>query len=188
MEEFSPAIVILKALHFAAKKHRDQRRKDIEASPYINHPIEVAELLARVGKITDTVILQAALLHDTIEDTQTTPEELEEAFGSEVSRVVQEVTDDQTLPKAERKRLQVVHAAELSDRARQIKIADKIANVQSVTNTPPAHWSLERRLEYLNWTEKVVAGCRGINEALEKFYDRALESGRQFLNGERNDS
>lgn len=184
MEELGTAVVILKALHFAAEKHRDQRRKDIEASPYINHPIEVAELLARVGRITDPVVLQAALLHDTIEDTQTTPEELEQVFGPEVSRVVQEVTDDKGLPKSERKRLQVVHASQLSDRARQIKIADKISNVQSVTKTPPAHWSLERRMEYLNWTEQVVAGCRGSNEALEKFYDQALESGRRFLNAE----
>jgi GTP diphosphokinase / guanosine-3',5'-bis(diphosphate) 3'-diphosphatase len=182
MEELSTAIVLLKALHFAAKKHRDQRRKDIQASPYINHPIEVAELLARIGKVTDPVILQAALLHDTIEDTQTTPQELEEVFGSEVSHVVQEVTDDKTLPKTERKRLQVVHAPQLSNRARQIKIADKISNVQSVTSTPPANWSLERRKEYLNWTEQVVAGCRGSNEALEKFYDQVLESGRKFLN------
>lgn len=184
MEELSTAVVILKALHFAAKKHRDQRRKDIEASPYINHPIEVAELLARVGRVTDPVTLQAALLHDTIEDTQTTPGELEQMFGPEVSRVVQEVTDDKRLPKAERKRLQVVHASQLSERARQIKIADKISNVQSVTKTPPAHWSLERRMEYLNWTEQVVAGCRGSNEALEKFYDQALESGRRFLSAE----
>lgn len=188
MEELSTAIVILKALHFAAKKHRDQRRKDIEASPYINHPIEVAEILARVGKVTDPVVLQAAILHDTIEDTQTTPEELEVEFGPEVSRVVQEVTDDKSLPKSERKRLQVVHASQISDRARQIKIADKISNVQSVTKTPPTHWSLDRRKEYLNWTQQVVAGCRGANEALEKFYDQALESGLRFLNDERNDS
>ncbi len=184
MEEFSTAAAILKALHFAAKKHRDQRRKDIEASPYINHPIEVAELLARIGGVSDPVALQAAILHDTIEDTQTTPEELDEVFGSEVSRVVQEVTDDKSLPKAERKRLQAVHASQLSERARQIKIADKIANVQSVTQTPPTNWSLERRREYLNWTEQVVAGCRGSNEALEKFYDRALESGRRVLKGQ----
>lgn len=184
MEKFTIAAAILKALHFAAEKHRDQRRKNIEASPYINHPIEVAELLARVGGVNDPVALQAAILHDTIEDTQTTPEELEEAFGFEVARVVLEVTDDKSLSKDERKRLQVVHASRLSERARQIKIADKISNVQSVTQTPPATWSLGRRQEYLNWTEKVVAGCRGSNEELEKFYDHVLASGRRFLNGQ----
>src|SRR4051812_9768931 len=101
---------LLHALHFAADKHRDQRRKDVGASPYINHPIEVAELLARVGDITDRVTLQAAILHDTIEDTNTTPEELDAAFGPDVRRVVEEVTDDKNLKKEERKRLQIEHA------------------------------------------------------------------------------
>src|SRR3982074_2455712 len=100
MENSDALAAILKALHFAADKHRDQRRKDIEASPYINHPIEVAELVARVGGINDPVTLQGAILHDTIEDTKTTPEELEAAFGPEVRRLVEEVTDDTSLPKA----------------------------------------------------------------------------------------
>lgn len=172
---------ILKALHFAASKHRDQRRKDVEASPYINHPIEVAELLAREGGVTDQVLLQAAILHDTIEDTDTTPEELEHAFGADVRRVVEEVTDNKTLPKAERKRLQIEHAPHLSDRARQVKIADKISNVLGVTLAPPADWSLQRRQEYLDWTEQVVAGCRGANPALENFYDEVLTEGRRVL-------
>jgi (p)ppGpp synthase/HD superfamily hydrolase len=172
---------ILKALHFAATKHRGQRRKDVEASPYINHPIEVAELLARVGGVTDSIILQGAILHDTIEDTKTTPEELEEVFGAGVRRVVEEVTDDKSLPKAERKRLQIEHAPHLSERARQIKLADKISNVLGVTQAPPADWPLERRLEYLDWTERVVAGCRGCNSALESFYDQALAEGRRVL-------
>src|SRR3954468_11522034 len=107
MKNPSVAAAILKALHFAAKKHRDQRRKDVEALPYINHPIEVAELLARIGNVDDPVTLQGAILHDTIEDTKTAPEELEEMFGPEVRRVVEEVTDDKSLPKAERKRLQI---------------------------------------------------------------------------------
>ncbi len=143
MEESNTIAAILKALHFAATKHRDQRRKDVEASPYINHPIEVAELLAREGGVTDPVILQGAILHDTIEDTRTTREELEEAFGSEVRSVVEEVSDDKRLPKDERKRLQIAHASHLSERARQIKIADKISNVRGVTVAPPADWSLE---------------------------------------------
>ncbi|PYS90985.1 MAG: phosphohydrolase [Acidobacteria bacterium] len=172
---------LLKALHFAANKHRDQRRKDIEASPYINHPIEVAEVLARVGGVTDLVTLQGAVLHDTLEDTKTTPEELEAAFGPEVRRVVEEVTDDKRLPKAERKRLQIEHAPHLSARAKQIKLADKISNVRGVTQAPPADWPLERRQEYLNWTEQVVAGCRGCNAALEDFYDRVLAEGRRVL-------
>jgi (p)ppGpp synthase/HD superfamily hydrolase len=172
---------ILKALHFAADKHRDQRRKDIDASPYINHPIEVAELVARVGGVNDPVTLQGAILHDTIEDTKTTPEELETAFGPEVRRLVEEVTDDTSLPKAERKRLQIEQASHISDRARIVKLADKIANVRSVTQTPPAKWPLSRRQEYLDWTEQVVARLRGINPSLENLYDEALAEGRRVL-------
>lgn len=184
MEERNTVTSILKALHFAAIKHRDQRRKDAEVSPYINHPIEVAELLARIGGVTDLVTLQSAILHDTVEDTLTTPEELEAAFGPEVRRVVEEVTDDKRLPKAERKRLQIEHAPHLSERARQIKIADKISNVHAVTKTPPVDWPMERRREYLNWTENVVAGLRGCNQSLEFYYDQVLESGRRVLNND----
>src|SRR5438045_9317391 len=118
MEETSVTTALLKALHFAADKHREQRRKDVEASPYINHPIEVAELLARVGNVTDLVTLQGAILHDTIEDTKTTPEELEEVFGADVRAVVEEVTDDKSLQKDDRKRLQIEHARHLSERAK----------------------------------------------------------------------
>ena len=172
---------ILQALHFAAAKHRDQRRKGAEASPYINHPIEVAELLARVGEVTDSVVLQAAILHDTLEDTQTTPAELDAVFGPEVREVVAEITDDKQLPKAERKRLQIVHAPQLSTRAKLVKLADKIANVRSIIDTPPAEWSLERKREYLDWSERVVAGCRGSNAALERAFAETLAEGRRLL-------
>ncbi len=181
MGEPNTLAAILEALHFAANKHRDQRRKDVETSPYINHPIEVAELLARVGGVTDLVILQGAILHDTIEDTKTTAEELEVAFGPDVRRVVEEVTDNKRLPKAERKRLQIEHAPHMSERAKQIKVADKISNVLAVTKTPPADWPLERRRDYLDWTERVVAGCRGCNASLEGFYDQILDEGRRVL-------
>jgi len=174
-------VALLQALHFAADKHRDQRRKGVEASPYINHLIEVTELLARVGGITDIVTLQAAILHDTLEDTQTTPEELEAAFGPAVRQVVEEVTDNKQLPKAERKRLQIEHASHLSARAKRVKLADKISNVRSIIHTPPAEWSLERKREYLDWSERVVAGCRGCNAALEQAYAEALAEGRWIL-------
>jgi (p)ppGpp synthase/HD superfamily hydrolase len=184
MEEPNTLAAILRALHFAADKHRDQRRKDVEASPYINHPIEVAELLARVGGVSDLVTLQGAILHDTIEDTKTTPEELEEAFGPEVRRVVEEVTDDKRLPKPERKRLQIEHAPHLSGRAKQIKLADKVSNVRAVTRTPPADWPLTRRREYLDWTEQVVAGLAGCNPPLESLYRDLLDEGRRALSAE----
>lgn len=181
MDDTDVIAPLLTALHFAADKHRDQRRKDEEASPYINHPIEVAELLARIGGVTDLVTLQGAILHDTIEDTNTTPEELEAAFGPEVRRVVEEVTDDKSLLKADRKRLQIEHSPQLSERAKQVKLADKISNVRSVTVTPPSKWPLSRRQEYLDWTEQVVCGIRGCNPALEAVYDELLKDGRRVL-------
>lgn len=173
--------ILLRALHFAADKHRDQRRKGEEASPYINHLIEVAELLACEGGVTDLIILHAAILHDTLEDTRTTAEELEAMFGSEVRQVVEEVTDDKRLPKTERKRLQIEHAPGLSTCAKVIKLADKISNIRGIIQTPPAGWSLERRREYLDWSDQVVAGCRGCNTALEQLYDKTVAEGRRAL-------
>jgi len=174
-------VALLQALHFAASKHRDQRRKGAEASPYINHPIEVAELLARVGGITDLVTLQAAILHDTLEDTQTTPVELEAIFGPAVRQVVADLTDNKQRPKAEHKRLEIAHAPHLSARAKVVKLADKISNIRSIIHTPPAAWSLERKQEYFDWSERVVAGCRGNNAALEQAYDEAVAEGRRIL-------
>ena len=173
--------ILLKAVYFAASKHQKKRRKDVDASPYINHPIAVAHLLAEVGGVTDLDTLVAAVLHDTIEDTKTTGRELEEEFGRGVREVVEEVTDDKGLDPAVRKQRQVERAPHLSRRAKAIKLADKISNVGDVTNSPPADWDLPRRTEYLDWTEKVVAGCRGTNDALEILYDQVLATGRATL-------
>ena len=172
---------LLAALRFAAEKHRWQRRKDADATPYINHPIAVAELLARVGGVPDLAILQAAVLHDTIEDTQTTSQELDEQFGQEVRRLVQEVTDDKSLPKAVRKQLQIDSAPHLSLAAKQIKLADKVCNVADFTPAQPVNWPLERKLIYLDWAEKVVAGCRGCNPPLEQLFDAVVRDRRQAL-------
>jgi (p)ppGpp synthase/HD superfamily hydrolase len=176
------AVALLKASTFAARKHRDQRRKDAEASPYINHPIEVAEILARIGGVDDITLLQAALLHDTVEDTQTSPDELEREFGSTIRKLVEEVTDDKTLPKLERKRLQIKHAPHLSPRAKLIKLADKICNVRDVMYTPPKAWDQRRRVEYLDWAARVVAGCRGTNRTLEQYFDTLLHEAQGLMN------
>ena len=158
---------LMEATLFAAEKHRDQRRKDARKTPYINHPIAVVNLLANVGQITDLETLQAGMLHDTVEDTDTSPEELEERFGFGVCSLVLEVTDDKGLEKQERKRLQVEHAPHLSPRAKTIKVADKIANVSDLLNSPPADWPDERMQQYVAWSRQVVAGCRGHNRPLE---------------------
>jgi guanosine-3',5'-bis(diphosphate) 3'-pyrophosphohydrolase len=164
---------ILKAAAFAAHKHRDQRRKDAAASPYINHPIALANILANEGGILDAVVIVAALLHDTLEDTETTPEELQELFGSEVTSVVVEVTDDKSLPKAQRKQLQIEHAAHISGRAKLVKLADKIANIRDVADAPPADWPLERRREYFDWAKQVVEGLGDVSLPLRKAFDAA---------------
>lgn len=174
---------LLRAVLFSAHKHRGQRRKDEDASPYINHPIEVAELIANIGGVSDLSTLMAAILHDTVEDTGSTFAELEEAFGHEVRLLVEEVTDDQRLPKEERKRLQIVRAQQLSEGAKQIKIADKICNVRDVTYNPPPKWPLERRREYFQWAAKVVEGCRGSNFDLERRFDEVLQEGWLKLGG-----
>lgn len=170
--------LVLAALKFSAERHRNQRRKDTESTPYINHPIEVAERLWREGGVRDIEVIVGALLHDIIEDTKTRPEEIKELFGAKVLSMVLEVSDDKSLPKLERKRLQIEHAPHLSLSARLIKLSDKIGNVQDVTNSPPEDWSHQRRMDYLDWTEKVVQGLRGCSEALEALFDQALEKGR----------
>ena len=164
---------VIKAMAFAADKHRDQRRKDAEASPYINHPIALANVLANEAGVEDERVLVAAILHDTIEDTETTEKELVRNFGQEVADIVLEVTDDKNLPKAERKRLQVEHAPTLSRRARLIKLADKTANLRDVASSPPADWPLERKREYFDWAKAVVDGVRGVHPELERIFDEA---------------
>lgn len=173
--------LLIKAMRFSADKHRYQRRKDPAESPYINHPIEVAQLLWDVGGVRETTVLVAALLHDTIEDTQTKPEEIQEHFGEAVLALVLEVTDDKSLEKAERKRLQIANAPYKSPGAKLIKLADKCCNVRDVVGAPPKGWSLARRREYLLWSEQVVAGLRGTNAALEAYYERELISGKMLL-------
>ena len=169
--------LLFRALAFAAHKHRDQRRKDAEASPYINHPIALAEVLAREGGVTDVEVLAAALLHDTIEDTATSAAELRANFGARIAAIVVEVTDDKALPKAERKRLQIEHAAGISAGAKLVKLADKICNLRDVAERPPAKWDLQRRQEYFEWAKQVIDRLRGAPgesmRALEAAFDAA---------------
>lgn len=160
----------IEAASFAAKRHSGQKRKGADGEPYINHPLEVANLLANVGKVEDCEVLIAALLHDTVEDTGTTKEEITERFGENVAKMVLEVTDDKSLPKAERKQMQIEHAPHLSPGAKLVKLGDKISNITDIMNNPPHDWTLERKREYIEWGEKVVAGLRGANENLENYF------------------
>lgn len=173
--------LIFEATRFAAEKHKNQRRRNKEASPYINHPIAVAEILWQIGQVREIPVLVAAILHDTIEDTETTPEEIERLFGRTVLGLVQEVSDDKSKPKMERKRLQIENTPHKSPGAKLIKLGDKISNIHDITASPPATWSLERKLNYLDWTEKVIDGVRGTNAALEAHYDQLLDQARLEL-------
>lgn len=167
---------VIAAIAFAAQKHRDQRRKDALYSPYINHPIALANVLANEVGIDDERVLIAAILHDTIEDTETSEQELVREFGQEIAGIVMEVTDDKALPKAERKRLQVEHAATISRRAKLVKLADKICNLRDIASSPPADWSVERKREYFDWAKAVVDGLRGVHPALEHIFDEAYRA------------
>lgn len=165
--------LLLKALGFAAHKHKDQRRKDVAASPYINHPIALANILCNEGHITDVEVICGALLHDTVEDTETSFDEIEQAFGPAVRRIVMDVSDDKTLPKEERKRLQIEHAAHACRQARLVKLADKIANLRDTAAHPPADWTLERQQAYFDWAGKVIDQIRGTHVGLEALFDQA---------------
>lgn len=170
----NPLGAFAKAVAFAADKHRNQRRKDAEASPYINHPIALANVLANEGGVEDVTVLCAAVLHDTIEDTETTSEELQAIFGPKVASVVMEVTDDKSLEKSLRKQRQVEHAPHISKEAKLVKLADKISNLRDIIASPPADWSAERKRAYFEWAAKVVAGVRGVHPGLESVFDGLL--------------
>lgn len=167
--------LILNAADFAANKHRNQRRKDKDASPYINHPLSLAKVLAVEAGINDAEIICAALLHDTIEDTDTTPEELEALFGKVITSIVLEVTDDKSLDKPERKRAQIEHAAHISKEAKCVKLADKICNLRDVAHAPPANWPLSRRQEYFDWAKAVIDQLRGADAKLEAIFDKTYQ-------------
>jgi guanosine-3',5'-bis(diphosphate) 3'-pyrophosphohydrolase len=167
-------VELLDAIAFAAAKHRNQRRKDAEASPYINHPLQLAHVLATEGGVSDLKTLMAAVLHDTVEDTETTYEELVTHFGRRVADVVMEVTDDKMLPKVERKRRQVEHAPHVSKRAALVKLADKICNLRDVANNPPTGWPLTRKQNYFDWAKAVVDGLPTVSKKLRKAFDAAF--------------
>lgn len=171
---------VIKAANFAAIKHKKQIRKDGE-TPYINHPIGVANILVFEGGITDSVVLQAALLHDTVEDTDTTFEELEENFGVEVKNIVSEVTDDKTLPYHTRKMLQVEHAGKCSYKAKLVKLADKLYNLRDLQKVTPKGWSDNRVYEYFLWSADVVKQLKGTNKQLEEQLEIVLSSRRVHL-------
>ena len=177
----------LRAAVFAARVHAGHRRKGSAAEPYVNHVLEVAEILATHGAPPAAVI--AALLHDTVEDSDQDPEpctlaQLEAAFGAEVAGLVAEVSDDKSLPKEVRKGLQIRHAPKASDAAKQLKLADKISNLRAIAASPPKGWDHARRLEYVGWAGRVAAGLRGVNPALDALFEATYREAVQRLAAE----
>jgi (p)ppGpp synthase/HD superfamily hydrolase len=171
-------VQLARAADYAARQHIGQRRKGLRAEPYINHLTEVAALLAEATEGEDAVLVMGGLLHDTIEDTDTTPADLETRFGPEVAALVLEVTDDKSLPKAERKRLQVETTSKKSRRAKLLKIADKTSNLRGLVASPPTGWTEARLSDYVGWAAEVVRSCRGLNARLEAEFDAAHAEAR----------
>jgi (p)ppGpp synthase/HD superfamily hydrolase len=159
------------AICFASHKHRFQKRKNADATPYIDHPLNVMRLVHDVGGISDQAILQAAVLHDTVEDTKTTLQEIEDVFGAAVAGIVLECTDDKTLTKEQRKLLQIKNAPHKSKAAKIVKLADKCHNLSSLLDDAPTTWDKERIQNYFSWARRVIEGCRGANAGLEKYFD-----------------
>jgi (p)ppGpp synthase/HD superfamily hydrolase len=172
---------ILDAAHYATLKHHGQKRKGAADVPYVAHVIDVARRLAAARPDDETLIL-AGLLHDVVEDTDGTREEIAERFGERVAALVMEVTDDKSLPKADRKRLQEEKAASKSEAAKRLKLADKASNLAALAESPP-DWSLKRRRAYMDWACRVVDAMRGVDEGLEAAFDDALLQARTALEG-----
>lgn len=172
-------LLFARALDFAARKHVHQRRKGELAEPYINHLAEVARLLAAATGGRDAALAVAGILHDTLEDTATSYDELAAEFGDEIASLVREVSDDTAKSRTERKRLQILQTAKASKRAKMIKLADKTSNLHSIINSPPRGWDLARKREYVDWARRVAEGCRGVNAYLEEEFDRAWRLGAE---------
>jgi (p)ppGpp synthase/HD superfamily hydrolase len=171
-----PLTTVLKAAERAAHWHTCQRRKGAAQEPYINHLLEVARLVAEATGGRDPALVVAALLHDAVEDQDVSRAAIVQEFGEDVAALVMDVTDDKTLPKDERKRLQVVHAPELSPRSALLKLADKTSNLTAMAVSPPADWSAERRREYVQWGRDVVAGLKVENAWLEERFADAADA------------
>lgn len=174
----SDIVLVARAWNFAAERHCHQRRKGEAQEPYVNHLAEVAELVAVATEGRDALLVAAAVLHDTVEDTETTGDDIARLFGAEVAGLVAEVTDDKALPKAERRTLQIHHAPQRSDRAKILKLADKTSNLRALATSPPVGWSPQRLAEYIDWAEQVAAGLRGVNPWLEARFEEAASLAR----------
>ena len=170
----SDVLLLARAFAFAAERHSGQTRKGEAAEPYVNHVADVARRVAEATGGRDAGLVAAALLHDTVEDTGATAEDIRASFGDDIAGLVMEVTDDKTLPKDERKQAQIDHAPQLSERAKRLKLADKASNLTQIVESPPRGWSAERKREYAAWAERVLTGLRGVDAEMERTLEHAI--------------
>jgi (p)ppGpp synthase/HD superfamily hydrolase len=173
--------LVSSAAAFAARRHVGQTRKGVAREPFLNHLAEVAWLLAATAEASDPELVAAGWLHDTIEDTKTSAEELADTFSERVASIVLECTDDKSLPKAERKRLQVIETPHKSEAAKRVKIADKTSNLRDIASSPPDGWPIERCFAYVDWAVEVAASCRGLAAGLDEAFDQAVTDARRAI-------
>jgi (p)ppGpp synthase/HD superfamily hydrolase len=173
--------LISEAADLAARRHNGMARKGRGNEPYINHLAEVARLLALVTDGADAELVAAGWLHDTVEDTETTRDELAQKFGERVAALVVEVTDDMSLPKAQRQQKQVEDAPHKSPGAKLIKIADKISNIRARIVPDPSRDERNDLAAYTIWAEKVVAGCRGVSAKLDAKFDETVGAAKSVF-------
>ncbi len=170
----SDVLLLARAFAFAAEHHAGQSRKGEAAEPYVNHVADVACRVAEATGGADARLVAAALLHDTVEDTRATEEDIRVSFGDDVADLVMEVTDDQSLPDDARRQAQVDHAPHMTDRAKRLKLADKASNLTEIAESPPRDWSAERKRDYAGWAERVLAGLRGVDAGMERTLEHAI--------------
>uniref|UniRef100_A0A8R1XYA5 Guanosine-3',5'-bis(diphosphate) 3'-pyrophosphohydrolase MESH1 n=1 Tax=Onchocerca volvulus TaxID=6282 RepID=A0A8R1XYA5_ONCVO len=163
--------LIIKAVDLAARRHRKQRRKDATQTPYVNHPIGVAYILTNEGQITDTATVIAAILHDTVEDTKTTDEEIRRMFGDEIADIVKECTVVKSIKREIRMKSQLEKASKLSRKAKLVQLADKLYNIRDIERCTPCGWTKQHVAEYISFAKDLLSNIRGTHDYLETALD-----------------
>ncbi|EFO18322.1 hypothetical protein LOAG_10172 [Loa loa] len=163
--------LIIEAVDLAARRHRQQRRKDAAQTPYVNHPIGVAYILTSEGQITDTTTIIAAILHDIVEHTKTTDEEIRKMFGDEIADIVKECTMVRSMKREARMKSELEKASKLSHKAKLVQLADKLNNIRDIERGTPLGWTKQHVTEYIIFAKDLLSKIRGIHGPLESALD-----------------
>jgi len=162
------AEAVLGAAIFATEKHKSQVRSNEKKTPYIIHPIEVADLVMKIGHVYDKDVLITALLHDVMDDTQTTYEQITSLYGTKVSSYLEEMTSKQGLSLKEQKKQQIMQAFRQNPSVAIIKLSDKLSNLKTLATSPPPSWSRDRIDQYFQWAQTVIENLPESNQLLKK--------------------